>query len=115
MLTWGVPGAHAALGVWAMLPAGGGRGPGILGGGGMSAAAVRADAPERRGAGTQGTSSVLRKKRSTAATASSSRACMAAPHGASREVGIHPKNAHLCARIDRTLLPKLSAKKDVQV
>ena len=115
MVTWGVPGAHAALSVWELLPAGGGRGPGILGGGGMSAAAVRADAPERGGAGTQGTSSVLRKKRSTAATASSSRACMAAPHGASREVGIHPKNAHVCARIDCAFLPESSAKEGVQV
>ncbi len=73
-----MPGAQAALGVWGPPEPdapGGGRDPGILGGGGMSAAAVRGSAPARAGAWTHGTLSVLRKKRSTAATASSSPAC----------------------------------------
>jgi len=85
----GAPGAHTALGVCDP-PArrgppggapGGGRGPGIRGGGGMSAAAVRGAAPARAGAGTHGTLSVLRKKLSTAATASPSPACARARGG----------------------------------
>jgi hypothetical protein len=88
----GAPGAHTALGVCdppappgppAGAPAGG-RGPGIRGGGGMSAAAVRGAAPARAGAGTHGTLSVLRKKLSTAATASPSPACARARRASAR-------------------------------